>query len=95
VNTPPPGRPTKLSPEQEQEIAELVEAGPEPEHAGVEQWRRVDLRQVIRDRYGVDLDKTTIGRLLKRLGFAHVSARARHPRQDPDAVEVFKKSDAA
>lgn len=95
VNSPPPGRPSKLSPAQKQEMAQLVDAGPDPEQDGVVRWRCVDLQQIIRDRYGVDLAENSVGRLLKELGFAHVSARARHPRQDPDAIHVFKKSNAA
>ena len=94
VNTPPPGRPPKLSEAQKQEIARLVDAGPDPERDGVVRWRCVDLQQIIHQRYGIELAENSIGRLLKELGFAHVSARARHPRQDPEAVEVFKKSNA-
>jgi len=71
----------KLSDAQKQEIARRVDTGPDPEHDGIVRWRRVDL------------DETTVGRLLKELGFAQVSARARHPRQDPEAIDVFKKSD--
>jgi hypothetical protein len=33
----------------------------------------------------------SVGRLLKELGFAHVSARPRHPKQDQEAIETFKK----
>jgi transposase len=50
------------------------------------------LRGVIEKRFGVDLDEVSIGRLLKELGFAHVSARPRHPQQDQDAIETFKKT---
>jgi transposase len=33
----------------------------------------------------------SIGRALKELGFAHVSPRPRHPKQDPQAIEAFTK----
>nr|WP_158590665.1 helix-turn-helix domain-containing protein [Salinisphaera sp. LB1] len=49
INTPPPGRPSKLSPAQKQEIAQLVDAGPDPEQDGVVRWRCVDLKPIIRD----------------------------------------------
>lgn len=94
LNTPPPGRPPKLSTQQKRDIARLVDTGPDPERDGVVRWRRVDLKQVIRERYGVDLDETTVGRLLKEQGFAHVSARPAHPRQASDAIARFKKRTA-
>ena len=90
-NTRPPGRPPKLTPEQKQAVAELVEAGPDPEVDGVVRWRCVDIKAIIEARYGIELNEATVGRLLKELGFAHVSARPRHPRQAPGAIETFKK----
>jgi transposase len=47
-----------------------VEAGPDLETDGVVRWRCVDLRRVIKERFGVDLDEVSVGRLLKRLGYA-------------------------
>ena len=43
-------------------------------------------------RFDVDLDEVSVGRVLKELGFAHVSPRPRHPQQDPQAIEAFKKT---
>jgi len=34
----------------------------------------------------------TIGKLLEALGFSHVSARPRHPKQDGEVVQAFKKN---
>lgn len=45
----------------------------------------------MRQRYGVALAENSVGRLLKELGFAPVSARTRRPRQDPEANEIRKK----
>jgi transposase len=33
-----------------------------------------------------------IGTILKRLGFSHMSARPRHPKQNGQIVEAFKKT---
>lgn len=95
INRKAPGRKPKLSAGQKEEVRAIVEKGPDPEVDGVVRWRCVDLRGVIRKRFGVDLDEVSIGRLLKALGFAHVSARPRHPRQDKDAIETFKKTSRA
>jgi transposase len=92
VNVKPPGPARKLTEAQEEEVGRLVEAGPDPETDGVVRWRCADLRRVIKERFSVDLDEVSVGRLLKRLGYAHVSARPRHPAQDPEAMAAHKKT---
>jgi transposase len=92
LNAKPSGRPPTLSAEQKQELKEIVEVGPDPAKDAVVRWRCVDLRRVINERFGADLDEVSIGRILKELGFAHVSARPQHPAQDAAALEAFKKT---
>lgn len=82
----------RLSKEQRAEIAQLVETGPDREAHGVVRWRRIDLRRVIVERFGVAYHERTIGKLLRTLGFSHISARPRHPAQDARTIEVFKKT---
>jgi transposase len=36
--------------------------------------------------------ESTVGKLIRRLGFRHISARPRHLGQDPAAIEAFKKT---
>jgi transposase len=81
----------RLSAEQRAEIADLIETGPDRAVHGVVRWRRVDLQRVILDRFGVAYHERTIGKLLKALGFSHISARPRHPAQDARTIEAFKK----
>ena len=59
---------------------------------GVVRWRRIDLKKVIEERFGVAYHERHVSTLLKRLGFSHVSARPRHPAQDAKIVEAFKKT---
>jgi len=73
-------------------LKRIVETTPDPIKDGVVRWRCVDLRHIIKERFDVDLDEVSIGRALKELGFAHISPRPRHPKQDPQAIEAFKKS---
>lgn len=82
----------RLSTEQRAEIAQLVEVGPDRAVHGVVRWRRIDLQRVIVERFGVAYHERTIGKLLKTLGFSHVSARPHHPRQDQRTIEAFKKT---
>ena len=82
----------RLSEEQRAEMAELVETGPDRAVHGVVRWRRIDLQRVILERFGVAYHERTVGKLLKALGFSHVSARRRHPAQDARTIEAFKKT---
>jgi transposase len=81
----------RLSSAQMAEVARIVGAGPDREKDGVVRWRRVDLKRVIAERFGVDFPERYVGTLLKELGFSHISARPRHPAQDERIVEAFKK----
>jgi transposase len=82
----------RLSAEQLAQFAQIVEAGPDREVDGVVRWRRIDLKRVIADRFGVDFHERCVGRLLQKLGFSHISARPRHPAQDERIVEALKKT---
>ena len=81
----------RLSEEQLAEFTRIVEAGPDRERDGVVRWRRIDLKRVIAERFGVDFHPRYVGKLLHKLGFSHMSARPRHPAQDERIVEAFKK----
>ena len=82
----------RLSPDQKAELAAIVEAGPDRKIDGVVRWRRIDLQRVIRERFGVAYHERYVGTLLHRLGFSHMSARPRHPGQNAEIIETFKKT---
>src|SRR5215217_6727804 len=82
----------RLSAEQRAEIARLVETGPDRAVHGVVRWRRVDLQRLIAERFGVVYHERTVGKILKQLGFTHISSRPRHPAQDGQTVAAFKKT---
>jgi transposase len=85
----------RLSPDQKAKLAAIVEAGPDREVDGVVRWRRVDLKRIIAERFGVDYHERHVGTLLKKIGFSHISARPRHPGQDAPIIEAFKKTSRA
>jgi transposase len=85
------GRPPRLTPEQMGELENVVEQGPDPARDGVVRWRRVDLQALIKARFAVELHARSVGKLLRRLGFARLSVRPKHPSSDPEAQEAFKK----
>src|SRR5262249_19552101 len=91
INATSPGRPSKLSADQKAEIKALVEQGPNLETDGVVRWRCIDLARLAKERFGVEVDEDTIGRVLRELGFSHISVRPKHPDQGNDAIAEFKK----
>ncbi len=88
----PSGAVAKLTAAEKTALAALVEAGPDPRIDGVVRWRRFDRQEVIRDCFGVDYHERSVSRLLHELGFSHMSARPRHPGQDGEMLETFKKT---
>ena len=82
----------RLSLEQTGELTVIVEAGPDRQVDGVVRWRRIDLKRVIRERFGVDYHERYVGTLVKKLGFSHISARPRHPGQDVETIAACKKT---
>jgi transposase len=82
----------RLTPAQLAEFSQIVETGPDPKTDGVVRWRRVDLKAAIARRFGVAYHERSVGKLLKALGFSHISARPRHPKQDERIVAAFKKT---
>ena len=82
----------RLSTDQKDKLAEIVETGPNPAVDGVVRWRRIDLKRVITQRFGVHYHERYVSTLLKGLGFSHMSARPRHPRQDGESLEAYKKT---
>jgi transposase len=92
INRKARGAKRELSAEQERELTALIEAGPERERDGVVRWRCRDLQKLIRERWQVDYHESTVGKLVRRLGFRHISARPRHFGQDSAAIETFKKT---
>ena len=89
------GRPSKLTAGQKTELAAIAKAGPDRKETGLVRWRRVDLKAVIEDRFGVVYNERSVSRLLHELGFSHVSARPYHPAQKTAVLEDFKKTSHA
>lgn len=92
VNREGAGRPRLLSDEQMQELAQIVETGPNPKTDGVVRWRRIDLVRIIDERFGVTCSESVISDYLAALGFSHISGRPQHPAQEPQVIEAFKKT---
>jgi transposase len=82
----------RLGPEQLAEVAGIVEAGPDREKDGVVRWRRMDLKRVIAERFGVDYHERYVGKLFED---ARLFPRQRAPspsRSGRRVVEEYKKT---
>ena len=91
VNKSSPGAPGKLTDEHKAFLSRLVEEGPIPAVDGVVRWRACDLIMRLHEEFGISVSDDTVHRALKDLSFSHVSARPKAYKQDPDAMEAFKK----
>jgi transposase len=92
INIPSPGVPAKLDDEHRAFLARIVEEGPIPAIHGVVRWRACDLIMRLHEEFGLSVSDDTIYRALKDLGFSHVSARPKAYKQDPEAMDAFKKT---
>src|ERR1700751_5468333 len=92
INIPAPGVPPKLDATHRAFLARIVEEGPIPAVHVVVRWRACDLIMLLHEEFGLSVSHDTIYRALKDLGFSHVSARPKAYKQDPEAVEAFKKT---
>jgi transposase len=81
-----------LAAEQEQQVTEWVRQGPDADRHKVVRWRLIDLRDEIAAEFGVHMHERSVGKLLARLNFSHVSTRPRHPAQEAAAQEAHKKT---
>jgi transposase len=82
----------RLSLAQQEQVADWVRTGPTLENDGVVRWRRIDLQMKIAETFALHLHERSVGKLLRRLGFRHISVRPRHPRAEVSAQEAHKKT---
>ena len=92
INIPSPGAPAKLDDKHKAFLARIVDEGPIPAIHGVVRWRACDLIMRLHEEFGLSVSDDTVYRALKELGFSHVSARPKAYKQDPEAMEAFKKT---
>ena len=84
------GKPTRLTAEQEARLKARLDAGPVAQD-GVCTLRGKDIVRILETEFGV---KHTIGSIygvLHRLGYSCLSPRPQHEKNDPAAIEQFKR----
>ena len=66
---PQPGRPSRLNPEQKEELKEVLQKSPEESNIPCNLWDGKSLSSYIKTRYGIDLKVRSCQRLFHELGF--------------------------
>lgn len=89
------GRPERLEPEEQAELAAIILRGPDPETEGLSAYTLEDLARISQERFGKPFHPASMSRVVRRLGFSRQKARASHPKKDPAEAEAFKKSPGA
>lgn len=88
---PRPGRPPKLDDDQRAALRQIVIDGPDVEAEGLSSYTRDDLVGIVKEKWGVVLAVTSMGRNLREIGLTRQKARPSHPKKDPAAAEALKK----
>ncbi len=87
-----PGPSCRLSEAQQQELAAIIDAGPDLAEHGVVRFRLCDLCALVEERFGVIYEERGLSKLIRRLGFRKISARPQHPKSDPEIQAESKKN---
>jgi putative transposase len=80
----------RLSAAQKAELTRIVEMGPDREVDGIVRWRRIDLKRVIAERFGVDYCERYVGTLGNSASRTSPRGRAIRPRT-PRLSRLIKK----
>lgn len=86
------GRPARLTPDEQAELAAAILRGPDTEAEGISAYTLEDLVRLTHERFGKRFHPASMSRVVRRLGFSRQKARPSHPMKDPAAAEAFKKS---
>lgn len=87
--TPPPGAAPRLTTAQQEELVEVIEAGPVEAGYRTGVWTGPMIGDLIRKRFGVQYHNHHIPRLLHRLGFSVQRPRKRLAKADAEAQEYW------
>ena len=85
-----PGRARRLDADQEGQLCQTLDAGPDGA-SGRSAFTGRDVCDLVARRFGKAYSLNGAYRLLHRLGYSHLMPRPRHPKADPAAEEAFKK----
>ena len=83
--------PTKLPRDQEEAFKPRLDAGPTDADGGVCTLRGKDVVRILEQEFGVRYSLDGAYDLLRRLGYACLTPRPRHRKNDPQAMAAWKQ----
>ena len=91
---PRPSRELRQNTTQMRQLTRMIrDRNPLQVHFTLARWNRAMVRELIRREFGVRLSKTSVGRLLLRLGFSPQRLLRRACERDPARVELWQRED--
>jgi transposase len=85
-NKPRAAKKSKLNEQRTKELIRLITV------SDGQNWTLLKLQKLIQKKYGIEISKAGIWKILKKLGFSHITARPVHHKQDKEKLEEFKKN---
>lgn len=85
-----PGRPSRLTPEQDAELKRMVLAGPQDRETGRAEFRVCDIVALIERTWGIGMSAEAVRSKLPVLNLEKLVCRPQHHKADPDAQAAFK-----
>ncbi len=85
-----PGRPCRLTPEQDAALKQLVLAGPQDRETGRAEFRVCDIVALIERTWGIGMSAEAVRTKLHGLNLEKLVCRAQHHKADPEAQAAFK-----
>jgi len=85
------GKPPKVPVEIAQEIKGRILEGADVSQDGVTSFRGIDVKNILKNEYGIEVALSTVYGLLHRLDLSWLVPRPQHPRSDVQAQEHFRK----
>lgn len=92
IDAPRPGRKSRLTPDQEEQIKKALLTLPEQHGLEANQWDGKTLSFFIQKTFNIDLKVRQCQRLMRKLGFTLQKPRTVPAPGDPQAKEAFKKT---
>ena len=90
---PHPGRPSRLSNEQKEELKQLLLAGPLESGFSTDLWTCSRVAELIEREFGVKYHEDHVWRILRQLGMSCQKPERQPREQDPELVDRWPKRD--
>lgn len=88
-----PGRPPKLSEEEQKRLAGILKQGARAAGFPTEQWTQARVREVIRREFGVEYHRNHISRVLHQMGWSVQKPEARALERDEALIRAWLAQD--